>query len=195
MEKEVDARGLACPQPVILTRKALEDMTEGILRVLVDDGVAKENVRRLAESQGCSVEVEEKKGVCHIAITKRERAEGEKKREAESAETVFFIGTDVLGSGERKLGETLMDAFIHTLVDANPRPGKIIFMNSGVKLATEGSGVLEALEVLEERGVEISSCGTCLNFYGIKDKLKVGRVTNMFEIIGSLNTAEKVISI
>jgi selenium metabolism protein YedF len=195
MEREVDARGLSCPQPVIQTQKALEAMAEGILRVIVDDLVAKENVQRLAESQGCSVEVKEEGGVYHLKIKKSQTAEGEKKHEAGADEAVFLICTHVLGKGYRKLGETLMDAFVHTLVDAAPRPGKIILVNDGVKLATEGSAVLEALEVLEERGVEISSCGTCLNFYEIKDKLKVGRVTNMFEIIGSLNNARKVISI
>jgi selenium metabolism protein YedF len=106
-----------------------------------------------------------------------------------------LISTDSLGTGDKKLGGILMKAFLNTLWDARPRPQKVIFMNEGVFLTTEGSDVLDSLKLLEKEGVLIFSCGTCLEFYEIKGRLRVGQVTNMYDTVQSLLAAGKVISI
>ena len=194
MIKELDARGLSCPQPVVQTKNALEGMKEGLVMIIVDNVIASENVKRFAESNGCSVEVEENAGEYRLTIKKGGAPLVTKNINACLGE-ILVISSDVLGKGDRKLGETLMEAFMYTLVDSDLKPQKIILLNDGVKLAIEGSPVLDALEVLHIKGVKISSCGTCLNFYHIKDKLKIGTITNMMEIIESMTYADKVICI
>jgi len=194
MIKELDARGLSCPQPVMQTKNMLEKMTKGMLLVIVDNSIARENVKRFAESNGCSVKIEEKTGEYLLTIIKGEVPEVNNNIKA-GVRQIILISTDVLGKGDRKLGVTLMDAFLYTLVDADPRPQKIILLNEGVRLAISGSSVLDALEVLHNKGVEILSCGTCLNFYQLTDKLKIGTVTNMVEVVESLSKADKVICI
>lgn len=189
--KEVDARGLPCPRPVIETKKALQEIEEGSFIVIVDRPEASENVQRFARSQGCKVKVSQKEGVFRIAIDKTQIT----KAEPGKSDDVVFIDTDKLGIGDEKLGAILMKAFLNTLWDNEPKPARIIFMNSGVKLTVEGSDVLEALMLLEQDGVQIFSCGTCLDYYGIKDKLTVGKVTNMYETVHSLTSAGKVIKI
>jgi selenium metabolism protein YedF len=188
---EIDARGLPCPQPVTKAKKALEEIKEGVVTVLVDDSGSCENVRRFAQSQGCQVEVKEVEGVFYLNIAKGEA------REAKSAESgdVVLVASDRLGSGDKRLGEILMKAFLNTLWDVDPKPAKILFMNNGVRLAIEGSEVLETLEMLEKKGVEIFSCGTCLEYYNLKEKLRVGSVSNMYATVDALLSATKVIKI
>jgi len=203
MIKEVDVRGLPCPRPVISTKKALDEIKEGTITVLVDNPESKENVRRFANSQGCKVNVEEKEGVFYLEITKGHPDETEKRSEVEVKEgfkrainaDVVCITTDRFGTGDEELGEILMKAFLNTLWDYQPRPAKLLFINNGVMLTTEGSEVLDALKLLVKEGVEIFSCGTCLDYYGIKEKLRVGKVTNMYETVDALLTAGKVVNI
>lgn len=189
--KEVDARGLPCPRPVIETKKALEEIKEGSIIVIVDRPEASENVQRFAKSQGCKVKVSQKENTFRIAIDKTQST----KTEAGKNDDVVFIDTDKLGTGDEKLGAILMNAFLNTLWDNEPKPAKLIFMNSGVRLTIEGSNVLESLLLLEQDGVQIFSCGTCLEYYGMKDKLAVGKVTNMYEVVHSLTSASKIIKI
>jgi len=122
-----------------------------------------------------------------------------KRVEKEARETtkgaVILIGDDSLGVGDRELGKMLMKAFLNTLFDGQPRPAKLIFINNGVKLTTERSEVLDAIKALEEKGVDILSCGTCLDYYGLTDKLKVGRITKMADTVNSLLSASKVIRV
>ena len=106
-----------------------------------------------------------------------------------------MITTDSLGTGNRELGAILIKAFLNTLWDSDPKPRKIMFLNDGVRLTTEGSEVLETLELLEKDGVEILSCGTCLAYYDLTDHLKTGRISNMYETVNSLLTSDKVIKI
>jgi selenium metabolism protein YedF len=108
---------------------------------------------------------------------------------------VIFITSERLGTGNEELGKILMKSFLNTLWNHEPKPGKILFINSGVILTTDGSEVLETLELLEKEGVEIFSCGTCLAFYGIKDKLRVGKVTKMPDTVSYLLGAAKVVTI
>lgn len=196
MTKIVDARGFDCPQPVINTKKALEEIEEGILTVIVDNVAARDNVRRFAESQGCTVKVGEKDGDYHLEIAKGVSCEIESRpREAKGNDNiVIYINSNVMGVGDEELGKILMEAFLKTMIIADPHPRKLIFVNSGVKLAIEGSDVVGHVKEMEKKGVEVLSCGTCLNFYGLKEKLQVGVISNMYDIIESLIEADKVIS-
>jgi selenium metabolism protein YedF len=201
MEKRVDCRGLACPQPVIETKKALAEADK--LIVLVDNPAAKENVKRFAESQECKVEVIEERGQFTLKIEKQKPQEkspakselvGGQKSEKELG-LVIFIDTDSMGRGSEELGKILLRSFLQTLEQSEVQPQKVILLNSGVKLACRGSEVLEDLQELGAKGVEILACGTCLDFFGLKKNLLAGKVSNMYEIINSLAQAKKVIKI
>jgi selenium metabolism protein YedF len=197
--KEIDCRKQACPQPVINTKKALEAGADE-LRVIVDSIVSRDNVRRFASSQGHKAEIEDKgEGLYYVNIVRNPDAA--KKGAATGAaatvtgDLVVFITTDKLGVGDDQLGSILMKAFLNTLHDSEPKPDKLVFINNGVKLTTEGSDVLDSLEALTHDGVEIMSCGTCLNYYGIVDKLKYGIAGNMYDIVNVLLEAGKIIKI
>jgi selenium metabolism protein YedF len=187
----VDVRGLPCPRPVVETKKALQEVEEGAVTVLVDSAESRENVRRFAESQGCRVEVVEREGHFRLEIAKGESQEAARKLSGD----VVLIESDCLGTGDRELGEILMKAFLNTLWDTEPKPAKVLLLNSAVNLVTEGSDVLDTLRLLEEEGVRILSCGTCLEYYGLKEQLRVGQVTNMYDTVSSLIAADKVIRI
>jgi selenium metabolism protein YedF len=192
MDVDVDARNLNCPLPVVKTKKALEAIEAGDITVLIERPEGRQNVQRFAESQGCTVDVEEKDGLFYIHIHKEKAEQTETPRQSGD---VVFITTDVLGTGDRKLGAILMKAFLNTLWDVSPKPAKILFLNDGVRLTTEDSEVLDTLSLLEKEGVQIFSCGTCLEFYGLTDKLKIGQATNMYDTVDSLLAASKVIKI
>ena len=193
----VDCRGMSCPQPVLETKKALDKSgPEGVL-VLVDNPGSKENVRRFGESQGYQVDITEEKGVFRLRLQKAGAAKKEPMPEEKKAtgetDLVVFIESDSIGRGSEELGKVLMRSFLHTLAEAEFKPAKLIMVNSGVKLACEGSEVLEDLHQLSRQGAEILSCGTCLDYFGLKPKLQVGRISNMYEILSSLAQAGKVL--
>jgi len=187
----IDARGLQCPQPVIMAKKALEEIESGEIVAIVDNATAKENVSRLAANMNCPYEVEEKEGCYYIRIKKV----GETIEKAEANDFVIVITSDRLGAGDDQLGQLLMKTYTYTLNETKPYPKAVLFMNSGVKLVVEGSDALENIQKLAEKNVEIISCGTCLDFYNIKDKLKAGIVGNMYTIVEYMNRASKVINI
>lgn len=191
----VDCRGLACPQPVMTTKKALDQVKEGELLVLVDNAVSCNNVERFAQSQGCSVEVEQRGEEFSLLIRKGKIRQGtEFAQEKEKAKKVIvYINSHLMGNGDEALGSFLMKAFLKTLLELDTKPNRLVLVNSGVQLASEGSKVLDTLIALSEKGVEILSCGTCLDFYGLKGKLKVGAVSNMYEIIQSMVEADRLI--
>ncbi len=138
-------------------------------------------MERFALSQGCSVEVEKKGEEYLLHVEKNEKGGGKK---GDKREVVVYINSQFLGVGEDALGTLLMRAFLKTLARTRrSRPYRIIFINSGVRLTSEGSEVLETLKTLSEKGAEILSCGTCLDFYGLKEKLKVGVISNMYDIL------------
>ena len=186
----IDCRGLACPQPVVTTKKALDQIEEGNLIVIVNNAVSSNNVERFVLSQGCSVEVEEKGGEFHLHIRKAKIAEESKRR---GQKVVVYVNSQFLGVGEEALGTILIRSFFRTLLDSETKPFRMIFINSGVRLTSEGSEVLETLKSLSVKGVEILSCGTCLDFYGLKEKVKVGMISNMYDIVQSLMEADRVI--
>jgi len=196
--KTIDCRGLTCPQPVMETKKALDGPEGQEVLVLVDNPAVRENVSRFAGSQGCQVNVTAEKGYFAINIRKGESAGKEEAPVAKAAiqgELVFFIDSDSMGRGSEELGSILMRAFLHTLGEVEVKPQKLILVNSGVKLACEGSPVLEDLQIITSKGVEILACGTCLNYFELKGKLKAGRVSNMYEILSTLSQAGRTVKI
>lgn len=201
----IDARGLTCPQPVLETKKALDQGLSDHIRVLVDNSAARENVSRFAGNQGCQVSVQdEDSGESEIRITRKGTMLDPARQEplltcpqpetSASIRNVVYVATNVMGRGDDDLGAKLMRGFLRTWIDVSPLPWRMIFINSGVRLTTVDEEAVEAITLLEERGVEILSCGTCLQHFGLMDNLKVGKATNMFEVIESLNSATKVIS-
>ncbi len=192
----VDARGLPCPKPVLMTKDALEKVSEGVVEVLVDNEASKENVKRFAEKQGCCVEIVEEDGYYKLRIAKGYvcSREAPEEKQVEGKNKVVLILSDSMGE-ERKLGELLMRAFLSTLKEATNRPKRLIFVNRGVFLTTEGSKVIDVLKELEDMGVEIYSCGTCLDYFGLKDKLLVGKITNMYDTVEELLNADSVVRV
>ena len=193
MSMIIDARGLACPQPVVLTKKALEKADD--LTVIVDNATAKQNVSRLAESHGLGITVEEKGDGIYLRLTRPADESLGGKVPLLFEPTVLLVSSSTLGHGDDELGNVLMRSFIHTLGESDIKPHKIIFMNSGVKLVTQGSDVMDDLRALEKETVEILACGTCLGHFGLKDAVEVGRISNMYEITMALMKSTKVISI
>jgi len=187
----VDARNLACPEPVVLTKKALDKSADGKLKVILNSPESNQNVQRFARSQGCSVNVEEKDGVFTLEINNI-GAVGEK---STTFEVVMLVTSDQFGTGDQALGQLLISSFINTLPEVPDKPSRILFINSGVMLTTEGSRVLDSLLKLEAEGVQIFSCGTCLNYYKLKEKLKVGKVTNMYDTVDTLLSSAKIVRI
>lgn len=195
----VDCRGLTCPQPVVQTKEALEKVSAGALQVIVDNEASCINVRRFAESQGHPVQMEKKGGDYYLVIKKRNESNlldslNEASLEAKERGLVIYIASEGVGRGDDELGRILMVAYLDTLSQLAREISHLIFMNSGVKLAVEGSPVLEQIENLKSMGVQVLSCGTCLNFFGVIEKLRVGTVSNMMSILEILSKAKKVLS-
>lgn len=190
--KTIDCRTMACPAPVITVKKALEE--QGELQVLLDDGAPRENVARFARNRGYMVnEQQEPGGGWLLAISADDGAVAARVTGAANGETVLLIASNRMGDGPEELGMLLMKNFLHTLLETADLPSRIFFVNTGVLLTTDGSDVLEALDKLAGMGVEVFSCGLCLDFFARKDKLRVGGTTNMLTIAEGLLGAAKVI--
>lgn len=195
---EVDARGLECPQPVVLTVKALDKIKEGEIVVYVDSDVAKENVTRMAISKGCSVTVTEKGGnVSELQIIKGPSAGPASTGQVQpgqsvKGEVVYFFDTDFIGPN-MELGKVLVNGFLSAIPSLPNQHGSIILISNGVRLATEGSYVLEPLTNLLAAGYKILICGTCLNYFKIRENVKVGAISNTLEILECLTNAAKII--
>ena len=185
--KVVDCRNMACPAPVVTVKRALEETKGGTVQVLVDPGAALENVTRFAINRGHTVEEEALEGGYALTIAAAELPGLSPSREiSPGLPIVMLFGSDRMGEGSEELGRLLLKNFIITLLELKELPDRMLFVNSGVFLTTEGSEVLEALNKLGNRGVEVLSCGACLDFYHRKEKLQAGGVTNMLTIAESL---------
>lgn len=198
MKKTVDATGLSCPLPVIETKKALKEMSRGELEVIVDNTIALQNLEKMAKQMGLDHQLEtinENKHIIRILVGD---TAGEEARDVEAApnvsgKTVVVLSSDTMGSGDQDLGRVLMTGFVFALTELDRLPDKVLLYNSGVKLSVAGSDSLGDLQTLEERGVEILNCGTCLNFFNLTNELAVGSVTNMYEIVQSQMEAGTII--
>lgn len=189
--KDLDVRGMACPLPVVAVKKALEG--GGELRVLLDDGAPRENVRRFAENRGFTVAEEVCEGGYAFTISGSGAAPAAPAQSPAGRGSVMLVGSDRMGDGPEDLGRLLMKNFIMTIKELAQLPDKIYFVNTGVLLAAEGSEVAGVLNELGNRGVEVASCGICLDYFKKKDQLAAGTVTNMLTIAESLLTAGSVV--
>lgn len=200
MRIEVDARGLACPKPVINTKKELEKIDSGIVVTTVDNQMAKENLLKLAKSLNLESKVlSEEESLITIEISKDGESDNSKEEVIEEkddlANRCIFITKEEMGSGNEELGQVLIKGFIYTLTETKPYPKSILLVNGGIKLSTVNEDTVANLKILEDAGVEILSCGTCLDYYDLKDELKVGSVTNMYTIVEELKNASNTITI
>lgn len=199
MSTNIDAKGLACPGPVIATKKALESIEQGIVTIVVDNEVAKENVVKFATAHGCGVSITKQAEDFTVKITKGEAILAPDKTatplSAPTEKLVYLITQNSLGHGSAELGALLMKSFMYALLESTVMPKTILFMNAGVMLTIKSSPVLEHLETLKQRGVEILSCGTCLDYFAVKNELAIGGVTNMYTVIEVMSAADKVITL
>lgn len=199
MAKQIDARGLLCPKPVILAKKEL-DAGETELTVLVDNAIAVQNLTRLAQANQREIQSSETDGGYTVHIT-GEGKTGENVMPADiqcapGAGYAVFIGKDHVGEGDQTLGYNLMKMFLYTLSESEDIPTSVLFMNGGVKLPAGGEQqVIDSINALIKRGGEVLVCGTCLNFYNLADQLAAGKVSNMYEILSRMQGAGKVITI
>ena len=196
MTTVVDARGMACPIPVVKANQALAEMTEGVLEVHVDNTVAVENLKRMASQKGLPVKAEEPESghyVLTIPVTGTVDTVMPEISCGSGSDFVVAVDTDVMGRGSDELGKTLLKGFLFAVSRLAVLPKTVLFYNGGAKLTVEGSDSLEDLRSMVEKGVEILTCGTCLNYYGLTDKLAVGSVTDMYTIVERLSGAGKVI--
>ena len=197
--KEIDARGLACPAPVLRTKAAVEQEDANTVKVVVDNEASQQNVKRFLESQGFETSVEKNgneffiTGTCNKAP--QPQPEGDTQVDAEQKKIMVMCTTDRIGFGDDELGLKLMISFIGTLKEMDPDLWRLVLVNNGVKLTIDGSEVLQDLKELEDRGIMILVCGTCLDHFNLLEKKRVGETTNMLDIVTSMQLADKVINI
>lgn len=197
--KKIDARGLACPAPVLLAKTAIETEKAGQITIIVDNKASKENVSLFLESKNFSFSVTEKEGDFYIigqgdadVITEEPLPDADTD---ETEKIMVMAATDCIGHGDDELGRKLMISFIKTLNEIGPSLWRLVFVNNGVKLAIKKSEVITDLQGLEESGIKILVCGTCLTHFNLLDEKKVGETTNMLDIVTAMQLADKVINI
>ena len=198
MKKFIDAKGKACPMPVIMAKKEI-DAGVKFFEIEVDNKIAVENLKKLANSQGFTTTIEENNGNfkvnfsngCEECEEVLAKVEGKKPLGNWS----IFVNKEIIGAGNEELGQSLMKMFLYTISEGEDLPKSILFMNGGVKVPTLNEQVVEHLKVLQDKGVELLVCGACLNFYGLEDKLEVGKISNMYDITNAMKEASKVITI
>jgi selenium metabolism protein YedF len=199
--KIVDAKGKLCPVPLIMTKKALGEIDENEnLMILIDNETSVKNVTRFLEEHHLKVSTKKNGNVFELMVTKTgeipENISAEEFCSPEDKQTsnyVVAIQRNRLGDGDEELGKILIKAFINTLPENTLKPKTVVFLNSGIYLALKDSPVLEALKKLEQSGVEILACGTCLDFYKKKEELGIGKISNMYEILEKLSSAGNVL--
>jgi selenium metabolism protein YedF len=195
-ERMVDARGLACPKPLILTKEALKESTSGqTLSILVDNETACRNVERFLSDQGMPPQVREEKGVFTLYFIKKTEELPTPKPEIGSEKRhIIAIRSDRMGSGSDELGEILLKGFMNTIGAVFPLPAAIVFYNSGVQMARKGSSLIDTLKLLQSKGVKILVCGTCTDYYQIKGEIEVGTISNMYTILETMTSADLVLT-
>lgn len=198
----VNAMGEQCPIPVVKTKKVLDSIQgDAEITVLVDNETAVQNLTRMGKSAGAEVLSEKKSDKeFHVIIRVKDRqpAEGAVKEDLTcvpdvKGDFVIAVDTATMGRGNDELGKVLMKGFLFAVTQLDELPKTMLFYNGGAMLTTEGSDSLEDLKSLEAQGVTIKTCGTCLNYYGLTEKLQVGEVTNMYDIVETMAKASKVV--
>lgn len=208
MNKIIDAKGKNCPIPVVMAKKEIDGGNNNFV-VEVDNNIAVQNLQKLANSQGFVSTLEEGNGLFKVYFSKNldytarvEESEEDhkildksKENKKELGTWSIFIGKEIIGAGNEELGKSLMKMYFYTISEGDDLPKSILFMNDGVKVPTLNEQAVEHLKDLERKGVEILVCGACLNFYSLEEKLKVGKVSNMYDITNSMKEASKVITL
>jgi selenium metabolism protein YedF len=200
--KIIDCKGLNCPEPVLKTKQALEEGIAEGLTVIVDNEGSKNNVERFARSQGCATTSNTLADGCFQVVIGRPATEATAQIVDASAFTcspsgsgpVCIIPADSMGRGSEELGWALLQNYVKTLKELSPLPSKIFFYNGGVKIVATDNKAVEAIIEMEQQGVEIWACGTCLEYFHLEKELRVGKITNMFDIVNTMATAYRVIS-
>lgn len=201
---KVNAIGDACPIPVVKTKNAIRELGgSGVVEVSVDNEIAVQNLLKMAKQKEYEASFEKKSNTEYIVtvnVNGGEVSEAKpvtktsvKSDEIKLKETIVVIDSDKMGDGDEEFSKTLLKGFIYALSSQDIPPAKILFYNTGVRITTEGSASIEDLKVLEKAGAKIYSCGACLNNYGLSEKLLVGEVTNMYDIVSYLMEADLVI--
>lgn len=199
MEKTVDCRGMACPLPVVNAKKAAEGLHPGdTLIVRVDNEIAVQNLQRFAQHMGFAAsgdKVNDSEFTITMVIGGEAKAEPEIACNLDTRRKgmLVVLSGNTMGSGDERLGKALMKAFVFALTKQDVLPETILCYNTGAYLTTDGADTLEDLKLLESEGVTILTCGTCLDFYGLKEKLAVGGVTNMYDIVERMESAQTIV--
>jgi len=196
---KIDAKGLACPQPILVVQEMLgKNPNTTVLEVEVDNRAASENVLRFLENQGYNASVVEKNNL--FVITTNGQSDklqntASERIESNSKKCLIIITSETLGKGDDVLGKKAMCNFLKTLPEMGTSLWRICFLNGGVILCTGESPALEYIQILKEQGVSVFVCGSCLEHFQLTDKKRVGETTNMLDIVTSLDLAEKIINI
>lgn len=193
MDNVIDCKGLKCPQPVISTKKYFDTIEEGTATIIVDNEVANLNISKFAQSNGFEFLSDFKDGLYFIKVSKSSC--NCKVIDFEQNKFLIVISNDKLGLGDDTLGAMLMKSYLYALSENDTLPSDILFLNGGVKLTVEGSDSLNNIKVLAEKGVNILSCGACLDFYNLKEKLAVGDISNMYTIVDMMNSSSNTIKL
>lgn len=196
----VDARGVLCPQPLIMTKRALVASTPGQpMRILIDNETSKNNVVRFLSDNKIPQQCTEHAGLFTLSLFSTQKLSGAPAAESyctvspTGAGTVIAFKSNRMGAGSDELGEILCKALINTLGDVAPLPASLVFYNSGVLLTTNDSAVADSLRALEQRNVKLLVCGTCVEYFGKKDEISMGTISNMYTILETLMAAKSVI--
>ncbi|MCL2677810.1 MAG: sulfurtransferase-like selenium metabolism protein YedF [Clostridiales bacterium] len=200
MEKLIDARGMECPMPVVITKKALTDLDSGKVVALVDNEEAKDNILRLADNLKLSATVRRQAGEFSVEISKPSQEKRpfpalETSAASIAADWVLLVTGETIGRGSEELGGVLLKTFFYALLSAEFPPAVIIFMNGGVKLTCQGSPVLEHILALQAKGSRVLSCGACLDYFKLKTRLCAGAVSNMYDIAQTMAQTPKLVTL
>jgi len=197
--KEIDARGLACPAPVLQTKAALDEGQLQGVSVLVDNAAAQQNVQRFLESQGFETRIAQDGADYRVmgsgAAAPASQPEAAATPQTDMKKIMVMCATDRIGFGDDELGKKLMVNFLRTLKEMGPELWRLVFVNNGVKLTVGGAAVLEDLQALEKSGLKVLVCGTCLDHFDLLERKQVGETTNMLDIVTAMQLADKIVNI
>ncbi|SHH09825.1 selenium metabolism protein YedF [Anaerosphaera aminiphila DSM 21120] len=181
--KTIDARGLACPRPVIMSKKAIKEEQLEELTVKVDNEIATQNLSKMGTQLGFTSDTKKiSDSDYEVTLIKSEDCQCEVMTEEDSSEYIVAISADEMGRGDELFSKTLLEGFVYALREQDVLPKYVVLYNLGVKLSTLNKTTVEDLKYLEENGTEVLSCGLCLDNYNLKEELKVGTATNMYRI-------------
>lgn len=189
----INAVGKPCPLPVIEAKRALRGAPAGSqVEILVDNDIARQNLQKMAEGMGCSFAYMPHEGNILVTLT-ASQSPGEAL--VPSDDLVVAIGSECMGTGADELGRMLMKSFIYSLTELDAPPRQLLFFNGGIQLTTQGAATLADLETLVQKGADIATCGACLDYYSLRERLAIGSITNMYAIASAMAEAGRLIQL